>query len=186
MRQRNTFILLVLFLATTFESHAGTLAGVSLPETVQVGSRTLVLNGLGLRKKFMVKVYVAGLYLERKSSDPGAILKGDIPKQIVMHFVRDVSKNQIAAAFEESFANNSSSETATMKSGIAQFLGALESLKDGDQMVLTYIPSTGTSLAINGKDRLTIAAPNFASMLFAVWLGPKPPNADLKKGLLGQ
>ena len=53
----------------TFELEAGSLAGVSLPDSQQVAGKTLALNGLGLRTKFMVKVYVAGLYLEQKSSD---------------------------------------------------------------------------------------------------------------------
>lgn len=177
---------LVFVMASTFDLLAGTLAGVTLPDTVQVGGRTLVLNGLGLRKKFVVKVYVAGLYLEQKSSDPGAILKAEAPKRIVMHFVRGVSKNQIVEAFTESFENNAPDAKKTLKAEIDQFLGALESVNDGDQIVLTYLPGTGTTVAINGKEKVTIAAPAFAPVLFSVWLGPKPPNADLKKGLLGQ
>jgi hypothetical protein len=61
---------LALVIASTFDLLAGTLADVTLPDTVQVGGRTLVLNGLGLRKKFVVKVYVAGLYLEQKFLRP--------------------------------------------------------------------------------------------------------------------
>jgi len=177
---------LVFVIASTFELLASTLAGVTLPDTVQVGGRTLVLNGLGLRKKFVVKVYVAGLYLEQKSSDPGAILKAEASKQIVMHFVRSVSKNQMVDAFDESFENNAPDARKTMKAEIDQFLGALESVNDGEQVVLTYVPNAGTTVAINGKERLTIAAPAFAPVLFSVWLGPRPPNPDVKKGLLGQ
>jgi hypothetical protein len=33
-----------------------------------------------------VKVYVAGLYLAQKSSDPNAIIKSDSPKRIAMQF----------------------------------------------------------------------------------------------------
>ena len=88
-------------------------------------------------------------------------------------------------AFTESFEDNAPDAVKTMKAEIDQFLGALESMNDGDQMVLTYLPITGTTLAINGKEKATIAAPAFAPVLFSVWLGPKPPNADLKKGLLG-
>jgi hypothetical protein len=62
----------------------------------------------------------------------------------------------------------------------------LDSVKDGDELVFTYVPATGTSLAIAGAEKLTIADPKFAQMLFSVWLGPKPPNAALKKGILGQ
>lgn len=187
MQKTATLLAVVVFVvASTFDLRAAGLAGVTLPDTVQVGATTLVLNGLGLRKKFVVKVYVAGLYLEQKSSDPGAILKADAPKQIVMHFLHSASKNQMVDAFDESFKNNAPDASKTMKADIDRLLGALEPVKEGDQMVFTYIPATGTTLAINGKEKLTIAAPAFGPVLFSVWLGPKPPNADLKKGMLGQ
>jgi len=165
---------------------AATLAGVTLPDSVQAGGRTLMLNGVGLRKKFVVKVYVAGLYLEQKSSDADGIIKADAPKRVVLAFVHSASKDQITDAFSESFNNNSPDSAKTLKSDIDRFLGAIEAVKEGDQITFTYIPGTGTTLAVNGQDKLTIVTPAFAQVLFSVWLGPKPPNADLKKGILGQ
>jgi len=173
-------------LASIFNLYAGSLAGVTLPDTVQPGGTTLVLNGVGLRTKYMVKVYVAGLYVGQKSSDTGLILREDAPKRIVMQFVHGVSKSQLTDGFSESFNDNTPDAAKTMKSDIDRFFGALDPVKDGDQMVFTYIPGTGTSFAINGTEKLTIPGPAFGQMLFSVWLGPKPPNAGLKKGLLGQ
>ena len=175
-----------LLLAPSFYLHAGSLAGLTLPDTVQVGGKTLVLNGLGLRKKFVVKVYVAGLYLEQKSAGADAVLKADRPKRIVLQFLHGASKNQITNAFDESFSDNTPDARKTLKADIDRLLAALEPVKEGDQMVFTYMPGAGTTLAINGKEKLTIADPAFGPVLFSVWLGPKPPNADLKKGLLGQ
>ena len=165
---------------------AATLAGVTLPDTAQVGNTNLVLNGVGLRTKFMVKVYVAGLYLTQKSSDAAAILNADAPRRIVMHFVRDVSKSQLADGFTESFASNSPDDAKALKPDVDRFLAALESVKDGDEIVFTYIPGKGTSVSIAGKDKLTVEGHAFSKLIFSVWLGPKPPNASLKKGLLGQ
>src|SRR5208282_203744 len=187
MRKTAISLAVVVFaVASTFNLHAGNLAGVTLPDTEQVGATKLVLNGMGLRTKFMVKVYVAGLYLEQKSSDPNAIIKADAPKRIVMQFLHGASKNQMSDAFNESFNDNSPEAVKTMKADIDRLLNALEPVKVGDQMVFTYVPGTGTTLAINGTDKLTIAGPAFGPVLLSVWLGPKPPNADLKKGMLGQ
>ena len=61
---------------------AGELARVTLPDTLKAGEKTLNLNGLGLRKKAMFKVYVGGLYLESSSKDAGAILASDREKAI--------------------------------------------------------------------------------------------------------
>jgi hypothetical protein len=191
MRESNLFavaasVLLSVLFGYVSTAEAGTLAGVVLPDTVQAGSATLVLNGLGLRTKYMVKVYVAGLYLPQKSSDADAILKTDEPKRLVMHFVRDVSKSQITDAFNESFENNAPEAKKTLQPEIDRFFTGIDSLKAGDEMAMTYVPSAGTTLSMNGKDKVTISGTAFEQMLFSVWLGPKPPNAGLKKGILGQ
>ena len=176
----------ILILIPFLQVYAASLAGVTLPDTAQLGSTSLLLNGMGLRTKYMVKVYVAGLYVTQKSSDADAILKSDTPKRLVMHFLHNVSKNQMVDAFEESFRDNAPEASKTMKPDIDRLLGALEPLKEQDEMVFTYVPGTGTTLSINNQEKVTIAGAAFAQMLFSVWLGPKPPNAGLKKGLLGQ
>jgi len=173
-------------LLPTFNLYAADLAGVTMPDTAQVGSTTLVLNGLGLRTKIVVKVYVAGLYLPRKSADASGIIMADAPKRLVMQFVRGVSKNQLTDAFNESFNDNAREARKAVGADIDRFLAALEPVKDGDQMIFTYIPDAGTTFAINGKEKLTIPGLSFSQALFSVWLGPKPPTAGLKKGLLGQ
>ena len=187
MRKTVLSLAVVMFVLVSMSAlHAASLAGVTLPDTQQVGSTKLVLNGLGVRTKYMVKVYVAGLYLEQKSSDPNAIIKADAPKQIVMKFVHGASKNQMSDAFNESFNDNTPDAVKTMKPDIDRLLGALEPVKVGDEMVFTYVPGTGTTYTMNGQTRVTIAGPAFGQVLFSVWLGPKPPNADLKTGMLGK
>jgi len=176
----------VFCLLWTCSLFASSLAGVTLPDTAQVGNTTLLLNGLGLRTKFMVKVYVGGLYLTQKSSDAEAIIKSDAPKRIVMHFVHGASKNQITDGFNDSFEDNAAESKKALQAEIDRFYAAVEPVKDGDEMAFTYVPGTGTTFAINGKDKLTIGGAQFGQMLFSVWLGSKPPNTALKKGLLGQ
>jgi hypothetical protein len=182
----SSLVVIVIVLTSVFNLQAASLAGVTMPDTAQVGRTMLVLNGMGLRTKFMVKVYVAGLYLERKSLDPGAIINADAPKQIVMQFLHGASKNQMVDGFKDSFNDNAPEASKAVQADVDRFLGALEPIEKGDQMVFTYVPGAGTNLAVNGKTKLTIAGPAFAPVLFSVWLGPKPPNADLKKGMLGQ
>ena len=186
--RKSLISLLVVVLLSLFSMrlHAASLAGVTLPDSEQAAGKTLVLNGLGLRTKVFVKVYVAGLYLEQKSSDPDAIMKSDAAKRIVMKFLYHPSKSQMADAFNEGFENNSPDAMKSMKPDIDKLVGALEDLKAGDEMVFTYVPGQGTTLSINGKDKVTIAGQAFSSVLLSVWLGPKPPNADMKKGLLGR
>jgi Chalcone isomerase-like len=57
---------------------------------------------------------------------------------------------------------------------------------DKTGLIFTYVPATGTTLVINGKNKLTTDGAPFGQTVFSVWLGPKPPTTDLKKGILGQ
>ena len=59
-------LVLAVAAATAF---AADVAGVKLPDTVEVDGKTLKLNGAGVRKKFVAKVYVAALYVETPSKD---------------------------------------------------------------------------------------------------------------------
>ena len=70
--RRFVALALAVVLAGATVAQAKELAGVTMPDTLSVGGKTLKLNGLGLRKKAIVKVYVGGLYLETPSKDAAA------------------------------------------------------------------------------------------------------------------
>jgi hypothetical protein len=162
---------------------AATLADVTLPDTITVNNQTLVLNGLGLRSKLFVKVYVGGLYVEKKTTDPAAIIQADAPKRVVLQFLYEPSREQMVDAFKEGFEGNAPGK---FKAEVEQWLAAQEGFKKGEQLVATYVPGTGTTLTIRGKDKLTIPGLPFAQAVFSVWFGPKPPTSDLKNGMLGK
>ena len=56
--------------------------GVNMPDQVTVESAKLVLNGMGAREAtvFNVNVYVAGLYLLKRSNDGDKICAAEEPK----------------------------------------------------------------------------------------------------------
>jgi len=82
-------------------------SGVEVPGSYAVGGESLELNGAGLRKKFIFKVYVGALYLKERSSDAASILAADAPWAVRMTFLRDVTRSQLMGAFREGFENNS-------------------------------------------------------------------------------
>jgi hypothetical protein len=103
-----------------------------------------------------------------------------------MQFLHAASKSQMADAFSESFRDNAPDAEAASKPDADRFLSQLDAVHSGDQMVFTYIPGTGTIFVLNGGEKLTVPGPAFAQLRFSVWFGPKPPNSELKTGLLGQ
>ncbi len=183
---RKVLILLVA-VCLALPAAAGKLAGVTLPDQVSVGDKTLVLNGLGLREAtvLMVDVYVAGLYVEAKSSDANAILAPDQTKQLVMRFVRSVGKEKLADAWTEGFDKNAGDKKEALASDLAKLNAAMVDVKKEDRITLTYLPDTGVTVSVKGKDDVVIPGADFQRVLFSIWLGPSPPNVSLREGLLG-
>lgn len=166
---------------------SGELAGVDLAEQVTVDGETLVLNGMGLRKKLWIEVYVAGLYLGQKTTDAAAAVGSDDAKKIVMHFLTDrATKKKMDAAWFEGFERNSPDDYADLEDRVKEFVDLFGDLSKGDVIELNIVPGTGTVAFFNGSKQGVIEGDDFAAALLRVWLGDHPPSDDLRRGLLGQ
>ncbi|MGO9614238.1 MAG: chalcone isomerase family protein [Dissulfurispiraceae bacterium] len=176
---------LILALSTVGTAvRAAELAGAKLPDTLSVGDKILKLNGLGLRKKAVFKVYVGALYLASLSKNAGAILAADQAKAIRLHFLRDLTKKQLVEGFQEGFEANAP-DKAAQRAAFDKMLALVPDVKQGETLTFTYLPGKGTTLQVGNKDLGVFAGKGFADAVFSIWLGPKPPTEDLKKGMLG-
>jgi hypothetical protein len=160
--------------------------GVDLPDEVTVDDHKLVLNGMGVRLAtiFHVKVYVAGLYVETPSSDPKTVTSLDAVKRVVLVFVRSVSEDDMTKAIQEGFEKAAGEGVAKLQPSIDDFKKLLPTFKKGDRLTLTFRPGQGVEVVAPGR-RGTVRGGDFARALLWIWLGPKPPNAALKEGMLG-
>lgn len=184
MRPRFTALLIALTLA--FPLVAATLAGVNMEDSTAVNGQSLVLNGVGLRKKLFIKVYVGALYLPAKQSNPATVLATDQPRRMVMHFLYSVSKNQMADAWDEGLKQNTPKASAEVQAAFKTLASWMEPIPSGNRLVLTYIPGTGTSVEVNGKAKGTLPGKATSDAIVATWIGPDPaPGADFKSAVLG-
>jgi hypothetical protein len=163
-----------------------TLEGVTVPDTRTVDGTTVNLNGVGLRTATMlkVKVYVMALYLETKSSDPAAIIDSTGAARIELHMLRDVGADDMRKAWDEGFENNYTG-SADLSAELKALKAATSDLGEGDLMAFDFAGTTVTA-SHNGEPTGTIEGAEFRRALLSVWLGKKPPNKGLKKGILGQ
>jgi hypothetical protein len=159
-------------------------AGVNVPDTVTVEGKTLKLNGAGMRKKFVIKVYVGALYLETPSTDANAIVSSEQVKYVRMHFVRDVGRDKILEAFKEGFEKNSKDKAAALSAQLDQIAPSISDLKDGTDLVVTYVPGKGSALSQAGGKELLVPGKDFGDALFRNWLGAHPADDDLKEAML--
>lgn len=186
MRRTTPALILAALLPLAPAAFAGEHSGVTMPDSTQVGSQSLVLNGMGLREKFFVDVYVAGLYLPQKSSDAKAILAADGARKTVLHFVHEVGRDKMCEAWDESLANNTPAASTSLKADFVKLCAAMEDLAVGDKLEFAYEPGKGTDVIVKGKVKATFAGKEFADALWASWLGPKPgPGEAFKQSLLG-
>jgi hypothetical protein len=165
---------------------AGTLAGVTLPDKADAGGQALVLDGMGLRKKFFIKVYVGGLYLPARERAAAKVLAADAPRRMVFHFLYGVSAEQMCDAWQEGLAGNTPSAAAEVKAGFRTLCGYMENIPKGNEMVVTYLPGQGSRVEVNGKAKGTIPGKPTADAILATWIGPRPaPGEDFKQAVLG-
>jgi len=172
------FASLLLFAQLAF---GGTLAGVTLPDTVTVGGETLTLNGLGLREKYFIDIYVGGLYLKAPTTDDKKAIAADEPKRIIMHFIYgDVPADKMRDTWDGGFGNNGGGDPAK----IEKLKSWMADMTTGDEIIMDYVPGTGTTVTVKGTKKGTIEGADFMKALFSVYLGDSPPTSKLKKGMM--
>jgi hypothetical protein len=180
-------ILAASLVTAALSADAATVGGAKIEDSVTVNNQSLALNGAGLRKKFFVKVYVGALYLQAKSNSATAIIAADAPRRQVMHFLYDVGKEKIAEAWEEGLADNTPNASADVRTAFKTLASWMEDMKEGQRIVLTYVPGPGTTVEVNGKNKGTLGGKAVADAILNTWIGAKPgPGGDFKKSVLGQ
>ncbi|BBD08515.1 chalcone isomerase family protein [Desulfovibrio ferrophilus] len=165
---------------------AGELAGVVMPDDVQVSGKRLQLNGLALRKVVFFKVYVGGLYLPEAMTDGQQVLQSDTQRQVVMHFLRNVGREDLNEAWLEGLEANTPQASVQLKVQFETLCAWMSDVAEGDKLVVTYEPGTGTRIEVKGDVKGVLPGKPFADALFSCWIGPNPgPGKAFREAMLG-
>ncbi|MFT7722613.1 MAG: chalcone isomerase family protein [Roseateles sp.] len=166
-------------------------ANVKYEPTAELAGQKLVLNGAGVRYKFVVKVYTAGLYLASRAGSTAEVLAAPGPKRLHIQMLREVDGNEFGKLFTKGMeANAPREEFVKSINGVlrlSEIFASRKSLVAGDNFSVDYIPGAGSAISLNGKSLLAepIKEPEFFSALLRIWLGDKPADDGLKDALLG-
>jgi len=170
---------------------AAEVEGVKLADKLRVSDAgpELILNGAGVRTRVFFKVYVGALYLQKKENATDAVLADAGPKRVAMHLLRDLTAEQLFSALNDGLKNNHTPEQlAKLGPQLKQLedvFNAVKAAKNGDVILLDYLPGAGTRVIVRGDDRGTIPGEEFNRALLRIWLGNQPADASLKKAMLG-
>jgi len=183
---RNILVALLLTLTLAGSASALEVAGVKLEPSVTVKGHPLKLNGYGIRKKLFVKVYIGSLYAARPLASAAAALRDGSDKLIRMNFLHaKVDKEKIIEAFKEGFANNSPDLAGSAEA--MKFLSFFTAdFKRGDVVDLALGADGSVSASQNGKQLGTLTSVKLARGVIAIYLGDRPADEGLKKGMLGK
>jgi hypothetical protein len=159
--------------------------GFTLPNSVMAGGKHLRLNGVGLRSKAVLKIYVGALYVESVSRDPAKILAADSGKMVRMLLLRDMSRQELVDEFQGGFERNARNKDSQSEA-FNGMLMLVPDMRKGESLTFTYLPARGTTLQVADKELGVFPGREFANAVFSIWLGPKPPSEYLQIGMLGR
>ena len=163
---------------------AAELEGVTFAKRHEAVGATLDLRCVGLmRWMYVIKAYVAGLYVGQEV-DPQGVL-ADVPKRLELNYFHPIPAHDFVKVTNVTIAANTDATTLARLQPQIEALNALyRDVEPGDRYAITYVPGRGTELALNGDALGTIPGAEFARAMFAIWLGAKPLDASLKAQLL--
>jgi hypothetical protein len=144
-----------------------------------------------VRARLLVKIYVAGLYLTEGKTTTEGVLALPGPKRVILTMLRRLTAEQFIDALNDGIeANSPAAEVERLKPRIDELIAAMTSIQQarkGDVIALDFLPESGTRIMVNGEVRSKpIPGGDFYSALLRVWLGDRPFDRGLKRGLLGQ
>lgn len=145
------------------------IAGVTFPEEKVVAGKTLKLNGVALKKKFVIKVYAGGLYMENPSNDPQTIINSEQVKQLVFHYLTDkATAKRLQNGFTEDIEGANPEELVkAQQANIKKCASWMDAdMAPGKLIVSTYVPGKGLTLIYQGIEKGTITDKDFIKMYF--------------------
>jgi hypothetical protein len=178
-------VALLLLLTTAPVSQAAVIEGVAFEDTYRIQDTELHLQGYGLlRYMIIIKAYVGAFYML-----PGAEVSqalGPTPRRLELSYFHAITAEDFAEATRQKMADNVSPEKmAALAERLARFNSLYRDVQPGDRYALTFLPGRGTELSLNGEPLGRIDGDDFATAVFAIWLGANPIDTDFRDALLG-
>jgi len=179
------FITLIFTFAFSSFSWGLKIGGRELPDNMKAGENELTINGAGLRKKVVIKVYAGALYLMEACKDAEKVIEADEPMAVKMHFIyKAVDPSKLIEAWNTGFGK---SDISNLQKEIETFNSYFtEDAVKEDVYDIIYVPEVGTSVYMNNELKGTITGLEFKKAVFSIWLGEETELPKLKKAMLGK
>ena len=180
----------LLALAALPHAQAVEFEGQTFPDHLTLADTPLQLNGVGLRAAYFIKGYTAALYLSGRARSLAEAMALPGPKRLQMRLLLSVGPEEFSKALVAGVRKNASEEELrTLDARIHALDAVIRTLPKshkGDVVDLDFDPPRGMTLALNGRVRgAPIEGADFYAAVLGIFIGERPIDQRLKKGLLG-
>lgn len=163
---------------------AADIQGVSFGEDISVNGKRLTLRGLSvLRHLMFIRAYAGAFYLLETEAPDNAL--ADVERVLVLHYFHAIPAKGFADATAKMIEKNVSPDQYRQLTPRIEELNRLyRDVTPGDRYTATYIPGTGTRLALNDELLGTVQGPDFSKAFFSIWIGENPIDKSFRDDLL--
>jgi hypothetical protein len=185
-----TLAALVAVLAFNASAAPMDIHGIKVEDSATVAGVHLKLNGAGTRYKGPFKVYVAGLYLEKKVTAPEEVVNQPGPKRLSITMVRNIDARELGKlltrGIEDNMGKAAVSKLIPGLLRLGEIFAMQKTLAPDDNFMIEWVPGSGTIITVRGQVQgEPFREPEFFKALMSIWLGPDPADWRLKDALLG-
>jgi len=161
--------------------------GINIDKSVNFAGKTMLLQGAGVRSKFIFDIYVGALYLAHSTNNPKQIIQANYPMDIKMIITSSlVSASKMKEGFNNDFKSMQNIGYKVEKKLLKKFLDTFNTkIHKGDTFDFVYLPEDKIIIYKNGLKINSIKSFDFKKSLFAIWLSSRPAQKSLKKKMLG-
>lgn len=163
-------------------------SGRTIPDAATIAESTVPLRGADLLKyKWVISLYVAGLYLPKATDTTPAAAVAATPKRLLMHYARDIPREKMVEATDETIGNGLTPEQVTAIAASQKIWNALyPAPHENDVLTFDHLPGGTLIMTLNGKEVGRLTDDAFARALFAIWIGENPVKESLRDTLIGK
>ena len=180
----------VALLAGLAPARAAEVEGIGIEDSVQVGGTRLELNGAGMRNVYIVKAYVAALYVPARSQAPEILLAQKGPRRLSLTMLADLSSEWFTERFLMALRENCrDAELARLAPRLERLIETMLTLgqtRKGERIDIDFAAGA-TSVSVDGH-ALGPAIPgdDLFTAILRIFVGEHPIDAELKQAMLGR
>lgn len=178
----------ILFLCISQNYAQEVVSGVFIDNKTTFNNKEFVLNGVGVREKMWIKLYVGSLYVPSKIKSEKELYAQDDYFYMRIDIVSPkITSDVLIEAIETGFKNSTNGKTGEIRERIDFLKGFFrEEIVVGNVFILYYNPAEKTtSVYKNGLNLGSIEGDDFKTAFFGIWFCDQPASKPLRDKMLG-